>query len=520
MSADLYEIESKTLFSESKIWQLNKDFYNFRGITAFSEDIVPHQLTSNSRIGKTYAELIFGFLKDRSEKGKTEGTVHILELGAGHGRLAFHTLFHLEKLLLETTMILPEFCYVLSDIAEDSLSFFLNHPQLKPFFEKGKLDVAFFDATESQSLELRYSKKTIQSGNLEQPIIAVANYFFDSIPNALYHIKDSVISSSSISLHSTNDPAALDPAELIHSLEISYHNTPLAAPYSEDPVSNEILESYKDSISDAHIFFPDTPISCISSLRRLSKEGLLLLSLDKGFHETEDLNKRKEPDLVTHGSYSIWVNYHALGLYCEKQGGKAMFPAHSTFHLELACMMFLEDSETYIHTAKSYEKHVNDFGPDDYNTMKQQAYANVARLNSKDLLALFRLNAYDSSFFVKMLPRLKQVAKSITYNERKRIAECMHKVWESYFSISEPFDLPYEIGSIFYDLGFYEDALVYFQHSEDLHGPKPDTYYNKALSYYQLRMDKVLAETIIRAKKAFPDYKQFDKLEKLDLSQA
>ena len=32
-----YEIEAFTPFSESKIWQLNRDFYHERGISAWSE---------------------------------------------------------------------------------------------------------------------------------------------------------------------------------------------------------------------------------------------------------------------------------------------------------------------------------------------------------------------------------------------------------------------------------------------------------------------------------------------------
>ena len=63
MDTDQFEIESKTLFSESLIWQLNRDFYQENGINAWSNDIVPHHMTSNSSVGKTYAELIFAFLR-------------------------------------------------------------------------------------------------------------------------------------------------------------------------------------------------------------------------------------------------------------------------------------------------------------------------------------------------------------------------------------------------------------------------------------------------------------------------
>jgi hypothetical protein len=138
MESIRYEIESDQLFSQSKIWQLNRNFYQKKGPSAFSEEIVPHNLTSSSSVGKTYAELIFGFLKDLSSKGKTVDPVYILELGAGHGRLAYHILVHLERLILRTNIDLPPYCYILSDIAEDNLSFFnvirnLSHTMKKEF---------------------------------------------------------------------------------------------------------------------------------------------------------------------------------------------------------------------------------------------------------------------------------------------------------------------------------------------------------------------------------------------------
>jgi SAM-dependent MidA family methyltransferase len=84
-------------FHDSMIWQLNRDYYQDIGIDAWSSGEVPHNITSNSFVGKTYAALIFAMLKDLARKEKLD-TVYILELGTGHGRLAFHVLKHLEKM--------------------------------------------------------------------------------------------------------------------------------------------------------------------------------------------------------------------------------------------------------------------------------------------------------------------------------------------------------------------------------------------------------------------------------------
>jgi hypothetical protein len=68
-----------------------------------------------------------------------------------------------------------------------------------------------------------------------------------------------------------------------------------------------------------------------ANLQAFSNAGMVLLTMDKGFHELDKLKGKKEPDIITHGSFSLWVNYHALGTYCKKQGGKVLFPGFSNF---------------------------------------------------------------------------------------------------------------------------------------------------------------------------------------------
>ena len=518
MPTEYFTIESNQPFSESHIWQLNRDFYHERGILAWSDNIVPHHMTSNSKVGKTYAELIFGFLKDVATKKESESIVYILEMGAGHGRLAFHILNHLEKLLVNTAAKTAKYCYILSDIVEDNLAFFDNHPQLQDYLQKGLLDTAYFNASESQEIVLRKSKKTINPGALKQPILAIANYFFDSIANDLFYIEDQIISNCSVSIQSKEDPKNTTAEEQIKSMEISYQKEEQSTPFYKNPVLNDLLERYRSLLKKSYLFFPEKAIKCIQNLRNFSQQGLILLTMDKGFHEARDIMNKSEPDIVTHGSFSFWVNYHAFNLYCEHQGGKALFPSFSNFHLEIGCLLFLPESDTYTETHAAYEQFVNDFGPDDFNSIKRMAYFNMAQLKLTELIALYRLSAYDATFFIKLLPRLKQVLKTISFNERKRIAQTFHCIWELYFNINEPLDLAYELGGLFYDLGFYPEALTHFQYSVDSFGTKADIFYNQALCYYQLKEDALFYEVLKTGKVTFPEYLRFSELEQLDIS--
>ncbi len=518
MDKEYFEIEPIKPFSESLIWQLNRDFYQERGLAAWSENIVPHHMTSNSMVGKTYAELIFSFLKDLASKGKVTDTVYILELGAGHGRLAFHILKHLENLTRSINTETPPYCYVLSDIVEDNLTFFRQHPQFQTYLENGLLDTTYFDATKSKELFLRHAQKKISPKGLNQPLLIIANYFFDSIPTDLFLIRDKMISTCSVTLQSTEDPTEMRAEKLISKIKLNYFKEPINPPFYVDPLINEILEDYKTLVFDTYLFFPKKSLNCLANLKELSTEGMMLLSMDKGFHDIHDLDKKDEPEIIAHGSFSFWVNFHAISSFCEKQGGKALFPSFSNFHLDIGCLLFLADSETFVQTDAAYQQFVNNFGPDDFNTIKRLAYANVSKLKIKDLIALVRLSAYDSTIFIKLLPRIRQVSGAITFNERRRLEQTLHQVWAMYFSINESFDLAYEIGGVFYDLGFYEAALNQYEYSINLFGQKVDIYYNKILCYYQLRKDPLFLKTLDEAKLAFPNNEMLAKLDKLDMT--
>ena len=518
MDYPVFELESFKPFSESLIWQLNRDFYQDTGIEAWSKAIVPHNMTSSSMVGKTYAELILGFLKDLAAKGQTTDTVYILELGAGHARLAFHIIKHLEALKALLELELPPYCYIVSDIVADNLNFFKNHPQLQTYFEQGILDYAYFDAVESTAIQLEYSKTLINSQDLNQPILAIANYFFDSLPNDLFLIQNKTISACSMALHSSINPKEAKAIDLLKNITASYQKTPLSNAFYSNPISNEILEDYKDTLSDSHLFFPQKGLECLNNLIAFSKKGLMVLSMDKGFHEIHEIDKREEPDMVTHGSFSLWVNYHALGQFCQKKGGKALFSSFSTFHLELGCLLFLPEHNSYQHTHLAYERFVNNFGPDDFNSIKKLAYRVISKLSIVELIALLRLSAYDSTFFMKILPQLKNLSQRINFNERKRLAESLHQVWNLFFDLNESYDLPYELGGFFYDLGFYQEALDYFQYAINTSGQKDDIYYNQILCYYQLRKDTLFYKTLEAARVAFPESTLFENLDKLDMN--
>lgn len=90
----------------SIIWKLQRAFYEKHGIGAWADDIVPNFVTSNSFIARGYARVILGLLQDvfgapsaaprpssalaaRNPAADYAQPVYIIEVGAGHGKLAY-----------------------------------------------------------------------------------------------------------------------------------------------------------------------------------------------------------------------------------------------------------------------------------------------------------------------------------------------------------------------------------------------------------------------------------------------
>ncbi|MEO0948788.1 MAG: tetratricopeptide repeat protein, partial [Cyanobacteria bacterium J06641_5] len=142
-------LDRKQPFSQSPIWQLQRNYFSEVGIDAWRTGEVPHYLTSNPVVGKTYAELVLAFLRDLSLKGRQTETVYLIELGAGHGRLCYHFFKHFEKYYDRSAIPLPPFCYILSDFTAANLGFWQEHPRLQPYLGKSWLEFAQFDVETS-----------------------------------------------------------------------------------------------------------------------------------------------------------------------------------------------------------------------------------------------------------------------------------------------------------------------------------------------------------------------------------
>lgn len=483
----MHQLEQPKRFSQSLIWQLQRNYFQEVGIDAWRSGEVPHYITSNPVMGKTYAELVLAFLRDLSLKGQQHETVYLLELGAGHGRLCYHFFKHWEKYYEHSAIALPPFCYVISDFTETNLAFWQNHPRLQPYLGKGWLDFALFDVENSSELFLQNANITIHQQSLSQPLIVIANYFFDTIPQELFWVENQTISHCLLSLATVANPIESDTAEIIKNLALQYDYQAAEPPiYPNQPILNNLLETYRQQLKHTHLVFPHIGILCLERLRLLSQQGLILLSADKGEHSLWDLENCPAPQLATHGSFSLTVNYHAFCHYCTHQAGLALSPRHQQANLDLVCLLFLTDANTYSETINAYDRFVGDYSPDDYFSLKKLIEQHFATLTYRDIMAVIRLSGYDGRIFRQMLPRLLEILPTIYDNQRWNLFLSIPRIWDTYYPLGESDDLAEDLGDLLFALAFYQEAILYFEKSVMIYGKTAHILYKIAICYYLL----------------------------------
>lgn len=276
-----YLLEQQQRLSRSCLWQLQRTFFAQQGPEAWRQGTVPHYVTSNPCMAQAYARVVVGFLRDAlafTSQSRTDDfalldpcqPLYLVELGAGSGRFAYH---FLKKLLTPAhrSLFHPlEIIYVMTDFAAQNLAAWRAHASLRPWVDEGVLDFAHYDAQDNQPLTLCHSDVVLATGTVANPLIMLANYVFDSIPQDAFTIHQSQLCEGLLTVSCPTPPAEpTDPAILAH-LTLDYAWRPAAAAYYDDPEDNRILQGYQQRLDNTTVLcFPAWPwtacgISCTS----------------------------------------------------------------------------------------------------------------------------------------------------------------------------------------------------------------------------------------------------------------
>ncbi len=471
-----FPLETAGRLSRSVLWRLQRRFFERRGMAAWSEGIVPHHVTCNPYLARAYGQVILGFMRDWRDQLDPSQPLYVVELGAGSGRLAFHVLRQLEPMLAGPASG-AALRYVMTDFAEANLAAWRAHPQLAPWLDAGRLDLARFDAEHDRAIALERTGETLAPGRVANPVIAIANYVFDGLPLDGFSVAGGRLHEWWVRLCSTH-PGELDDPELLERVRLTCELRPVEpVGYYGDPVLDRVLDEHRARLPDTAFTFPSASLGCVARLAELAGGRLLVLSTDKGEVAEDGLRGQAGPQLTLHGSFSIAVNYHAIARWVCEQGGEALVPADRPRTIATCGFVLGPPPGGAAWTRAAYAEAVEARRPDDRFAIEQALEPAHAALTLDQWIGYLRFTGCDPKLVTDALPHLRaRVGEAMPLpGVRDELLRVLARAWDGYFHIGEPFDLGLALGELAVALAAWSEAIGFLEGSLRWYGPTPAT---------------------------------------------
>jgi tetratricopeptide (TPR) repeat protein len=514
-----WTLEQGRRLSASLLWRLQRNFFAVAGAQAWSQGIVPHYITGNAWIAGAYAQVVLGWLRDCTAPAREPGSfppldlrhpVTLLELGCGSGRFGFHFLDRLLDLLGRSSLRHVPVRYVMTDFTERNLEPLRGHPSLQPWIEAGVLDFACYDATADAPIRLERSGEVLSAGTLRNPLVVLANYVFDGLPQDAFAARGGRLHELLPTLTLPEEEADLDEPTILQRLDLAWEERPLPdaalAGYYGDPELDAVLGEYAGSLADTAILFPCAALRCLRHLAGLADGRLLLLSGDKGYCREELLEGRAEPELSLHGSFSLMVNYHAFGRWFARRQGEFLSTSHLQSSLNIVAGVLGTPPGGTAETRLAFEEACERRGADDFFDLKVSFGKPYDDLPLDNLLGWIRFSGWDASIFLGCWPTLMQHIATAPGVVRLEAYRAVHEVWNHYFALPEARDLAFHLGVLLCEIDCHTDALPFFHESVAVYGPNAATVFNIGLCLYHLGHLEAAREQVDRALADAPDF--------------
>lgn len=487
-------LEENKRLSESVLWDMQSSAYCQFGPEAWSHKGVPSYVTSNPFTVREYVEVVVGYIRDcLSPDAATpinlNEPIYIFDLGAGTGRFADLFLKTLTEYLNLPALKDVKLCYVMTDIAEKNIAFWQTHPSLRPYIEFGLLDFAYYHHAEQEKpLNLILSDQSLSKDDIVNPVMLIANYFFDTIPQDLFRLNNGKLEEGliSIKVEPVKDIGDIIPTnpKIIPHMSCSYSYEPIknAAHYYDGfPELNNLLKIYSKQFDNIPFLFPFGAFQSIRYFSELSQNRLCLVAGDQGVCSTEQIVNWGEPKISKHGTFSIPVSYHAIANYFTEQGGASLLTTFPDPQFVVMTGILGGDISHYAETQLAYRSHIDSFEPCDYWKIVNCAEKESQDLSLDYMLLLLKLGNWDPMVFNSFYTKLRAFIPLLSNEEKQKLIAVIDKVWEKFYPVgNEGGNFIMNLGVLLFEIGDFKKALIYFKHALDLMGQQPQILQNIA----------------------------------------
>ena len=496
--------------SRSFIWNLQAKYYQSLGIDAWLSGMVPSRVTTNSYIAWRYARLIASYIQDTQARNVT-----IVELGAGHGRFGFLTATHLQQIAAEMLPQHTTWKYVLTDCAERNIQFYEAHEAFQPLVSEGRVDFARYEAGVDHSLTLRHSGELIDATNPAEHLIVIGNYFFDSLPMDVWHVKNGELSAFWPVIHARDSGSMFtqEQADVLEHLDLEWEHKETTPAYS-DPLWNAIATQLAAEIQNGTFMLPVGAFACLDELNSWSHRPMFLLVTDKGYPRVEDYQDRGPPTLIQHGCFSFNLNFVALEKWFESKSGFAHLPKYRDGLIETAAFATHFHKGSLASTQFEFSA-VTQFTPAEFHQVTRRC--ENAGPDLFTALSFLKLSCYDPITLHRLRRSIRNGIPDADSIEINLLYDALIHVRQNFYHLRD-FDIPFDLGLIYQHLSNYDIAIDLYHESLRLFGERAITFYNLAICHEKLGRPAQALHCIDKSIAIDPDTDALEFRTKLQLS--
>ena len=494
MTEQTTTLEEQTPFSRSLLWQYQRDFFNRQGIHAWAS-LVPFYITSNPFIANSYAEVIIGYIKDlmKQQTLSFDTPLYILELGTGSGRFSYYCMTRIFELQAAYKLQKIKLCYIMSDFTDLNLKFWISHDRFIPYIEAQKLDFSVFDLEQDSQITLYHQKTVLRAGSLKNPLIVLGNYIFDTISHDAFRANEGKLSHLLTTLTTPTSNLSENIPQQLDKVTTTFHPAPMdPLGHYPDPIYNEILQDYAQRFKNTSFLFPVGGLKTIKTLHSWHGADLLLLSTDKGYALPEELDYHGDPTVTFHGSFSMMVNFHAMGEYFKKTGGDVFC---QSLRKSIKTMAFVYGNAFLglPETKHALHQYIEEFGPGDFFNLHEHFKVKTQESDLKALDSLLRLSRWDPHVYHYLADKIAHSISKEDTTLKQSLQEGMKKILQNMYLMPNVYNTFFDVAIFYHATEAYQTALHYYEKSREHFGDDFNTLYNMALCFYSLG-EKVQAQ--------------------------
>lgn len=489
-------IEKDKRLSESKLWQMQKDYYATAGINAWVNQI-PFEVTCNPFIANSYAHVAVAFIRDylHRQPDAIQHPFYFFELGTGSGKFSFYMLKSLFELFHLAGMNDITIKYIMSDLTDQNIQYYKTHPGLKPYIEKNIIDFATVDLESGKPIDMHIARTALSNNLLKNPLICFANYVFDTTSHDAFNIHNKQIKPLHITITSPQENIVQDKILSADKLNITFNASDAAMNYP-DATIHHLLEDYRHHIDYSNILIPVGAIKAISQLKQLANNQLMLISTDKGNSSIESLEHLGPPGITFHAAtcFSLMVNYHALSNYFILNGGDAFLETSRDRTLETAVFFAGFKLTDLPETRLAVAHYIDETSPCDYYKIDKQIRDTYQSCDLDTLATHLSLSHWNPSIYSIISSRIEALIPNDDGEAVSFLSKNMAKLAANYYHMPTSDPTPFQVGLYFHLLKKYDDAIHYYHDALQYDQSLFYIHFNLGLCYHA-KQDKQQALT-------------------------